>query len=191
MIDMNRDNQDPYNQNDGNKPPQSQQTKQLGKGFYAVAWILAIFFLTSLFSGHEQKRINPNQSPQTSLINGGAEVILKQNRQGHYVTNGLINGQPVTFLLDTGATDVAVPGKLAEKLNLKKGRPLTMNTANGSIRVYESWVKELKLGELVITDVDANINPNMDEDFILLGMSALKDLELIQRNNQLTIRQLY
>ena len=170
-----------------NHSPQSPHP--LGRGFYTIAWILGIALLTTLFSGHEERRINPNQNPQSQMSNGVAEVVLKQNRQGHYVANGVINGQQVTFLLDTGATDVAIPGRIAERLALKEGRSIQMNTANGTIRVFESWVDQLEIGELKIRDVDANINPHMDEDFILLGMSALKDLELIQKNNQLTIRQ--
>ena len=53
--------------------------------------------------------------------NGKAQVTLQQNRQGHYVTNGAINGTQVTFLLDTGATQVSIPGHIAETLSLQAG----------------------------------------------------------------------
>ena len=48
-------------------------------------------------------------------------TILESNRQHHYVASGTINGRPVTFLLDTGATDVVIPAQLADRLKLRRG----------------------------------------------------------------------
>ena len=169
-----------------------QPTKSMGRGMYTIAWLLGIGLLTLFFSGHEEKRhmqrINPNQNPDSSIQDGQAQVVLKQNRQGHYVTNGTINGKEVTFLLDTGATDVSIPAHIADSIDLKRGRSIPISTANGNIKVYQSWVKELGIGDIILEDVDANINPEMRDDFILLGMSALTKLEFTQRGNTLTLR---
>ena len=165
-----------------------QASKKMGQGMYTIAWILGLGLLTMFFSGHEERKINPNQNPESRLAGEQTEVVLEQNRQGHYITNGTINGQAVTFLLDTGATDVAIPEHIAERLGLKKGRTLNVSTANGDIRVYESWIEELAIAELVIKDVDANINPNDTENYILLGMSALKQVEFTQRGKFLTLK---
>lgn len=176
-------NSDPNNsKNDKNS------TQSIGRGMYALAWLVAIALLTVLFSGVEEKRINPNQNPEVRNQNGFTEVVLKQNRQGHYVTSGYINGKEVIFLLDTGATDVSVPEHMADNLNISKGRSIQVSTANGTITAYQSWIAALKIGELNINDVDANINPGMDDDFILLGMSALKKVEFTQRGDTLTLR---
>lgn len=174
------------------KPPQKQPSIQgLGKGMYSVAWLLGIALLTLFFSDHEQRKINPNQNPETRVSQGIAEVVLQQNRQGHYITNGTINGTEVTFLLDTGATNVSVPAHIAEKIGLQKGYPQPTITANGTIRVYQSWIDELTIGKIVLRDIDANINPHVTDDFILLGMSALTKLEFTQRNDTLTLTTLH
>ena len=66
----------------------------------------ASFFFYDLLEGIN----NPNRTVTVNVSEGGLpQVVLKQNRQGHYVATGKINGQPVQFLLDTGATNVAIP----------------------------------------------------------------------------------
>ena len=175
----------PDNSGNNNQEP---QTKKMGHGMIAIAWVLGLGFLTMMFSGVEERRINPNQKPEARMVNGATEVVLKQNRQGHYVTKGTINGQPVVFLLDTGATDVSVPQHIADAVGMQRGRDIRMSTANGVITAYQSWIAEVGIDDLIITDVDANINPGIKEDFILLGMSALKKVEFTQQGDTLTIR---
>ncbi|NNJ73298.1 MAG: TIGR02281 family clan AA aspartic protease [Enterobacterales bacterium] len=164
----------------------------MGRGMYLIAWLFGIGLLTVLFSGlverKVERQINPNQNPQSYMANGVTEVVLKQNRQGHYVTGGTINGTPVTFLLDTGATDVSVPEHIAKAVGMQQGRGIRVATANGVITAYESWISEVAIDNLIITDVDANINPAVKDDFILLGMSALKKVEFTQQGDTLTIR---
>jgi aspartyl protease family protein len=183
---MNRPSQDP-----NQEPENNQSTRGMGRGMYTIAWLLGIGLLTLFFSDFEQRKINPNQNPNSQSNNGITEVVLEQNRQGHYVTNGTINGKDVIFLVDTGATDVSIPLHIADKLGLQKGQAVQMNTANGVVKGYQSWIEELKVGEIKLNDIDANINPGMNDNFILLGMSALKDLEFTQRENKLTLKAYY
>ena len=174
---------------DNNSPNQGEnETQSIGKGMYFAAWILGVALLTMLFSGVAERKINPNMSPDARMINGATEVVLKQNSQGHYVTTGTINGKTVTFLLDTGATDVSVPEHIAAEVDMRKGRPIQVMTANGVITAYQSWIAEVGIDDLLIQDVDANINPAVKDDFILLGMSALKKLEFTQRGDTLTLK---
>ena len=175
------DHKDPYNSDEN-------ETQSIGKGMYFAAWIVGIALMTSLFSGVVEKKMNPNQSPESRMVNGATEVVLKQNRQGHYITTGTINGKEVTFLLDTGATDVSVPEHIAAAVDMRKGRPVQVMTANGVITAYQSWIAEVGIDNLIIQDVDANINPAVKDDFILLGMSALKKLEFTQRGDTLTLK---
>ncbi len=161
--------------------------KKIGKGMLIISWMLVLIALTFIFGKWEDEQYNPNHSVAQDTP---GEVILQQNRQNHYIASGLINGYPVVFLLDTGATDVAVPSAIAQKIGLKPGRRNQAMTANGIVQTRNTQIDSLQLGTIKLSNVRASINPGMQGPEILLGMSALKDLELIQRASTLTIRQL-
>ena len=160
------------------------------KWMVALAWICGLGLLAFVFSDLLDKQVNPNSTPESQRIGSQTEVRLKQNRQGHYVTTGFINGEEVIFLVDTGATDVAVPAHLANKLQLKAGREGLASTANGTVRISESIIDTLRVGDIVLRNVDANLNPGMKDDHILLGMSVLRQLEFTQRGDWLILRTL-
>jgi len=168
----------------------SKSPQQIGKGMIYVAWLLVLGLLFMFFNHTLEKQNNPNQNIiSTNHQDGTREVTLQRNRYGHYVTNGSINGQPVVFLLDTGATRVSIPEPVANRLNLQRGMPLEANTANGIITTYSVTLDSVAMGSIELQTVGASINPNMLDDEILLGMTFLKHLELIQRGDTLTLRQ--
>ena len=106
----------------------------------------------------------------------------------HYLATGLINGHKVEFLIDTGATHVALPASVANKLGLRKGIPSTSHTAGG---VVQTWLVELdsvQLGPIRRHAVRASVVPDMPGEGVLLGMSFLRDLEMVQRGDTLVIR---
>lgn len=156
-----------------------------------AAWIAALIFLTYLFQQFLDGQYNPNQALDETLQPGEIrEVVLERNAQGHYVANGLINGQRATFLLDTGATDVAIPESLADRLRLPRQTGGFSQTANGRVAVWGTTLNTVQLGVIRLNHVRATIVPSMQADApVLLGMSFLKQLELIQREGRLTLRQ--
>lgn len=163
--------------------------EKTGRGMIAAACILVIVLLTMLFSEVEDHQRNPNQSPATMRTDEAVEVNLERNRRGHYVVSGTINDEPVEFLLDTGATDVVIPEAVAERLNLEKGRPGRAMTANGTVTVYATHLDRLSIGGIELSDVRASINPGMSLPGVLLGMSALEQIEFNQQGNELILRQ--
>jgi len=170
--------------------PNEHSTKPIGKGMFIIAWLIALGLLTWVFGHWEESQFNPNKRPQSSQTQSINEVVLKRNRFNHYVLNGQINDSTVTFLLDTGATDVVVPEPIANQLGLQRGREALASTANGVITVYSTNIDTLQMGKITLRNVRASINPAMQsQDSILLGMSALKDVEFTQRGNELKIRQ--
>jgi len=172
-------------------PNQKSPGKSIGKGMLIVSFFLGLMALTIFFDGVLQSQSNPNSEPKfNETDNGIREVVLQRNRQGHYVANGTINGVPVTFLLDTGATDVAIPAAIARKAGLKQGYISQAATANGIIQVYSTTLDELQLGNIRLHDIKASITPSMGGETILLGMSALKQVEFTQRGSKLTLRQI-
>lgn len=165
--------------------------RRLGKGMMVAAWVLALGMLTLFFNGVLDRQHNPNQQLSRSAASGEPqEVVLVRNKQGHYVATGGINGEAVIFLLDTGATDVAVSQALAQRLNLKRGVEVISNTANGQVTAWRTRLDRVNLGGIELTNIRGSILPNMGGDEVLLGMSFLKRLELIQRGDTLTIRQI-
>jgi aspartyl protease family protein len=157
----------------------------------ALCFVLGLGALTLFFDGQLGNQYNPNQTPSPSFDQQGNKTVeLKQNRQGHYLANGAINGIEVTFLLDTGATDVAIPQPIAQAAGLVPGSSGIATTANGRVNVYSTTINQLELGNIVLNDVSASITPSMPGNTILLGMSALRQVEFSQRGDVLTLRQL-
>lgn len=160
---------------------------QIGKKFATIFWILFLVMAYLFFDGKLSKQINPNQQPVSFIDGNATTLVLKRNRQGHYVTSGYINGQPVTFLLDTGATTVAVPEHIASYIGLSKGRQVRVGTANGDAVAYSTNINELRIGDLRLRDVRASILTGMRSDQVLLGMSALTQVAFSQQGDELTI----
>jgi aspartyl protease family protein len=161
----------------------------MGKIMMILAWIAGLSLAAMWFSGVEERRFNPNQQPESVTTEDGVEVRLESNPQGHYLVRGAINGRDVTFLLDTGATFVAIPANVADSLGLPRGRRVMVNTANGTAASFTTRIDSLRLGAISLQDVDAGIVPGMGGDEILLGMSALRQLEFSQRGGELILRQ--
>lgn len=164
------------------------QPPTFNKTIIAIIWI-ALLGATTLIFNHVLDDFNNPNKQLTVHVNefGNKEVVLDRNRYGHYVASGEINAFPVTFLLDTGATLVAVPEHIARQLNLKKGAAFQSQTANGNSTSYATVINELTLGDIVMTNVPASISTGMEFDEILLGMSFLKHLQLTQQGKQLRI----
>ena len=111
-------------------------SRTAGKGMLVLSLTTGLILLTLVFDNLLKRQINPNRNPESiELRSGIREVTLQRNRQGHYIADGTINNIPVTFLLDTGATDVAIPETIADQANLKKGNARLAATANGSVNV--------------------------------------------------------
>jgi len=172
-------------------PTGDEQNKKTGKWMLALAWISALLLFTLFFDDQLSKQYNPNQQPISQRNTQQAEVRLKQNKMGHYITNGTINGQNVIFLLDTGATQVSIPAHLASQLALEAGYAHDVMTANGRVKVYSTKIDNLSIGDIELNRVSANLNPGMSGNEILLGMSALKQLDFSQINGWLILKQKY
>ncbi len=163
-------------------------TKRMGVGMMISAMIIGLALLTYVFQTAIDKQYNPNQTIQSSqTADNSIEITLKRNRSGHYVGTGHFNDKKAIFLLDTGATYVAIPERYAKLLGLKKGRQIQLSTANGPSIGYQTNIDKLSIGAIHLYNVQAVITANLDE--ILLGMSVLRQLEFTQRGDTLTIRQ--
>lgn len=153
-------------------------------------WLLVFGLLTLFFQNYLEKERNPNQNVASATDSGGVrEVRLKRNRFGHYNVSGKINGYPVEFLLDTGATDIAIPSRVANKIGLQHLYETEIHTANGLALAYGTKVQLVSVGEIALSDLKAMITTGMTGDIVLLGMGFLKHIEFTQRGDVLILRQ--
>ncbi len=169
---------------------QTDQTqKKFGTVFGTIAWLCILFLLVLFFQSRLDKQHNPNDDLAYRVEGDIPTVTLKRNRFGHYVASGYINGEPVTFMLDTGATSVAIPVAIADRLGLSRGQAYQVHTANGTTTAYATRLDSLELGAIKLNDINASITVGYQSNDILLGMSALKQLEFAQRGDTLTLKQ--
>ncbi len=161
--------------------------RKLGRRMGLLATLAFLGFGWAAFDGALTKRDDPNHA--LTVASSADEWVLRRNRAGHYFAPGQINGQPVRFLLDTGATHTAVPAHLAQGLGLQPGAPSTVSTANGSVVVRATRIDVLDIGPFRFARAPAFLNPGMRDDDVLLGMSVLKHLEFSQRGDVLVLRK--
>lgn len=148
-----------------------------------VALISAMWWGFDLFL---DLRGSPNRGIATGP--GVAErVVLEAGPGGHYFVAGEINGQPVRFLVDTGAGHVAVPGGLADRLGLSRGAPVRVRTAAGTVTAYQTRIDRIAVGGIVVENIRGSVNPAMDGDFVLLGMTFLRHVDISQRGGRLVL----
>ncbi len=145
----------------------------------------------SFEENRQSNRNNPNITPDfTKHSDGSTEVVLVRNHGNAYVTRGKINGQVVEFLLDTGASQVSIPERVARSLGLKPtGRVTQVQTASGTVQTHEVMLDSLSIGPIELTGVAALINPADRTQTILLGMSALRRLIFIHEDDKIILRQ--
>ncbi|MDD1510097.1 MULTISPECIES: retropepsin-like aspartic protease family protein [Pseudomonadaceae] len=169
----------------------SEQTvgRRAGRVMLVLAWGAGLLLATHFFGKWEEDKSHPNRQPESVHGSGYVEVRLASSPGGHYRVDGQINGEAASFLLDTGATQVAIPSQVASDLGLQAGAPVQIRTANGIATAHRTRLERLQLGDIVLHDVSALIAPGMDGDEILLGMSALKQLEFSQKGGSLVLRQ--
>ncbi len=158
---------------------------------YAAFWLALLIVAGILFDIWLTRQHNPNIDPEVyDQEDGAVSVVLVRNRAGHYLASGTINGHAVTFMIDTGASDVAIPQPLAKRIGLPMGMARTYRTANGSVTGYTTSLDRVTLGPLELRTVAGSILPELPDDTVLLGMSFLRRVEIWQRAGRLTLRQL-
>ena len=122
------------------------------------------------------------------------EVQVWRDTSGMYTTVGSINGLPVPFLVDTGATAIAMNAKQAKRLGIDYrvvGEPSAVTTASGVERAWSVKLDTVKVGELLLRNVDAVVLEGAHPAMTLLGMSFLGRLEIDNNGRLMTLRKRY
>jgi aspartyl protease family protein len=118
-------------------------------------------------------------------------VQLYRDQQGMYATSGSINGQPVNFLVDTGATLVSMNSTDARRLgiNFRLGQASAVTTASGVEPAYQVRLNKVKVGDIELRDVDGLVLDGPHPPLVLLGMSFLGRLDMQNKGQVMELRQ--
>lgn len=146
------------------------------------------------FSDGQQKMLNINQSishgfakPDTS------KVTVYANQSGMFLIQGKINGRSTQFLLDTGATSVAISQTEADRLGLayESSQRKYVSTASEVVPVWNIKLDQITVGDISLANVDAVILEGSLPNTPLLGMSFLQHLKLNRNGSVMTLEQKY
>ncbi len=138
-------------------------------------------------------RLSQGMAAAPAQPGAGASVTLAADPRGHFVAEGSINGVPLRFLVDTGATLISLSSGQAKRLGVDylKGEPGLVSTANGVARVYRVRLDSVKVGEIVMHQVDALIHEGNALPVALLGMSFLNRVEIRRDGSQMVLIKRY
>jgi len=122
------------------------------------------------------------------------EVQVWRNTSGMFTTVGSINGLHVPFLVDTGATQVAMNASQARRLGIDFhviGKPAEVTTASGVVRAWAVTLDSVKVGDLEVRNVPAVVLEGAQPKVTLLGMSYLGRMEILHEGQLMTLRKKY
>src|SRR5215216_2470329 len=125
-------------------------------------------------------------STQTIALAGIRSISIPRDARGHFQTEGRIDGQRIDFMVDTGASVVALNEKSAARFGLRPSRSdynATVTTANGTIKAARTRLAMVELGGLVVRDVEAMVLPDEALSENLLGLSFLSKLRRFEYAN--------
>lgn len=138
-----------------------------------------------------QLRVGQNvmQRPQAE---GRATAVITADSAGHFLANGSINGMTVRFIVDTGASLVSIGASEARRLGIdaSSGSSGVAQTANGLTQVSRVRLKTVKVGEIVLNNVEAVVHAQ-DMPVVLLGMSFLNRMEMQRNGDTMTLKKNY
>jgi aspartyl protease family protein len=167
--------------------PNVAQTARRGALGIVVFWLALMGALYLAFDHFEQGRAAGNQP----YANEQGELVIPRGRDGHFRVQGQVNGQAVTFLVDTGASTVTVSEAFARRANLEGGQSVTFQTANGPLQGRVLRQVPVQAGHLGLNGTTVAVGlVGLDNDKALLGQSFLSrfDIQMLQGEMRLTPR---
>ena len=119
----------------------------------------------------------------------GQRVVLKADARGHFVSSGQINGRIMQYMVDTGASTIAIGRPDAERMGLKfeeQGQSVRMNTANGVAQGWRLRLDSVRVGDVELRGVDAIVTPQ-PMPYVLLGNSFLREFEMSRNGDEMML----
>ncbi|MBI4988097.1 MAG: TIGR02281 family clan AA aspartic protease [Rhodocyclales bacterium] len=141
----------------------------------------------------KRQRLSIGQHAHSGGNGGEAQTTnLTADSRGHFITTGTVNGATVRFLVDTGATSVALGASDARRanVNLGSGRPIMVQTANGITQAWLVTFDNVRVGDVTLHGVEGTVHQH-DMPMALLGMSFLNRMEMKRDGQTMTLRKRY
>ena len=166
--------------------PSIQQTTRLGALAITGVWLVVACVLYLVFERIEQNR---QVSLKPYALSSG-ELVIPRQLNGHFEVEGEVNRQPVTFLVDTGASHVSVSEALATQAGLPAGQNITLHTANGQRPGQLVRSVPVRAGHLVLNDTSVTVGlSGLRPEQALLGQAFLKHFDVEIRRDEMVLRQ--
>lgn len=123
-------------------------------------------------------------------VESGSRIVLTSDSGGHFFTAGAINGKAVRFVVDTGATTISMGQDDADRIGLdyKSGKRGLVATANGAVPAYRISLSSVRIGDVLVYNVDATVLP-APLSHVLLGNSFLNRFEMRRDNDRMTLER--
>ena len=120
----------------------------------------------------------------------GKRIVLMADSRGHFVNTGTINGRVMQYMVDTGASTIAIGRNDADRmvLNYRNGEPVRMNTANGVAQGWRIRLDSVRLGDVEVLGVEAIVTPE-PMPYVLLGNSFLTQFQMTRINDQMVLEK--
>ncbi|MDH4425504.1 MAG: retropepsin-like aspartic protease [Acidovorax sp.] len=120
----------------------------------------------------------------------GRRIVLNADGRGHFISNGLINGKVMQYMVDTGASTIAIGRPDADRLGLpyQGAEPVRMNTANGVAQGWRLKLDSVRIGDVEVFGVEAIVTPQA-MPYVLLGNSFLTSFQMTRNNEQMVLEK--
>lgn len=123
------------------------------------------------------------------VISTNGDVVIQRARDGHFYVAGHVNGKPVKFLVDTGASLVGVSEQFAQRNGLVGGEPTTFNTANGQLRGRIVGNVPITVGAIAVSGIRVGVGLEGHEvNDALLGQNFLSKFDVLLREDSMILR---
>lgn len=149
--------------------------------FALIVWI-GLFAIAYLFFASAQ-------APKVAMVNADSaekEIIIPRSIDGHYYVQGKINGYPVEFMVDTGASIVSISYELARAIHLPPGIPANFSTAGGNMIGEMVSSVDIEIGNIRLNELSVSVG--IQGKIALLGQNFLRRIDMIQSNDKMILR---
>ncbi|MDH5480320.1 MAG: TIGR02281 family clan AA aspartic protease [Nitrosomonas sp.] len=146
-----------------------------------MVWIIIFAVVYLYFDGR--------QAPKVAVVKGGlarGEVVIPRSRDGHYYIRGAINGYPIDFMVDTGASIVSVSHEFSRLANLPGGATANFSTAGGVVQGEIVSGQVIEAGGIAVAGLSVSVG--IQGEIALLGQNFLRRVDVIQSNDTMILR---